>query len=432
MTASADKGRYLERGGVCFQDACIAYEARQELARLAEQGKLPAGGVPLPWIEHEGRPLCAEAVLGIQAKLLQELLDRLATESAFYKDMLAQHAETAADLRQTASRLWQELAAGALLADVAGLEAGLRQNLARLPMTRPADIADMGRFVCGSQDRIDRIVTLSTSGTTGTPKRLAFTETDLMRTARFFANGMAQIVAPGERLLVCLPGSERPGGVADLLKRGLELRGTRVEALASPRSGTDGMAELLDAVRDFRPHSLVMSPRQLEGLYAIFGSQAPEGLQSLLVSSDWCDPALAEKVRQAWDIEIIDHYGITESCFGAALECVRHDGMHIRHLDMLVEIVDPVTGESLPAGKIGEIVFTTLRQEAMPLLRYRTGDASWLVPGPCVCQSPSARLGSILGRFEEGSRHINHPLKAERCHVLAGADPFEACTGAGS
>ena len=116
----------------------------------------------------------------------------------------------------------------------------------------------------------------------------------------------------------------------------------------------------------------------------------------------------------------------------AALECLRHDGLHIRHLDLLVEIVDPVTGEALPAGSIGEIVFTTLRQKAMPLLRYRTGDASWLVPGPCACQSPSARLGGMLGRFEAGSRRINHPLKAERCHVLAGADPFEACTGAGS
>ena len=431
MTA-ADKGRYWDRGGVCFQDACLACEARQELARLAEQGRLPAGGVPQSWIEHEGLPLCAEAVLGLQAKLLEELLHRLAKDSPAYATLLARHAKAAADLRQTASRLWQELCAGALAADVAGLEAELRKGLAKLPLTRPSDIAGMWSFVCGSQDRIDRIVTLSTSGTSGKPKRLAFTETDLMRTARFFASGMAQIVAPGELLLVCLPGSERPSGVADLLRIGLERRGTRVASLASPRSGTDGMAELIDAVRARRPHSLVMSPRQLEGLFDAFASEAPAGLQSLLVSSDWCDPALAEKVRQAWGIEVIDHYGITESCFGAALECLRHDGLHIRHLDLLVEIVDPVTGEALPAGSIGEIVFTTLRQEVMPLLRYRTGDASWLVPGPCACRSPYARLGGMLGRFETGSRHITHPHKAERCHALAGDDLFAADAGAGA
>ena len=430
--ALAEKGRYLDLGGVCFQDSCIAGEAMGELARLAEQGALPEGGVPVHWLEHQGCPLCAEAVLALQARLLQELLDRIARESSFYRDALARHADAVAELRQTASRLWQELAAGAPLADVAGLEAELRAGLARLPFTSASDIAGMGRFVCGSQDRIDRIVTLATSGSTGTPKRLAFTETDLMRTARFFAHGMAQIVAPGETLLVCLPGSERPGGVADLLKIGLERRGTRVEALASPGTGKDGLQELVAAVRRLRPHSLVMSPRQLAGLFETFGSKAPAGLQSLLVSSDWCDPALAESVRQAWGIEIFNHSATTESCFGAALECLRHDGLHVRHLDLLVEIVDPATGQPLPAGAVGEVVLTTLRQEAMPLLRYRTGDASSLAAGTCACGSPFARLGGMLGRFEEGTGRIVHPVKAERCHVPAGADVFSQGAGAAS
>ena len=94
-------------------------------------------------------------------------------------------------------------------------------DLERLPFTTAEDLRNWGDFLCISQGDVQRMVTLHTSGTTGQPKRLAFTDADLARTRDFFAVGMSQLVGAGQRLAVLLPGAERPDGVADLLRQAL-------------------------------------------------------------------------------------------------------------------------------------------------------------------------------------------------------------------
>ena len=110
---------------------------------------------------------------------------------------------------------------------------------------------------------------------------------------------------------------------------------------------------------------------------------------------------------------MLDHYGLTETCYGCALECPAHNGYHLRWLDVVVEIVDMDGDTVLPPGEVGEVVLTTLR-EAMPLIRYRTGDVASLLPGPCACGSPLKRLGPVLGRIArgpDGRAHIVQPEK---------------------
>jgi phenylacetate-CoA ligase len=80
------------------------------------------------------------------------------------------------------------------------------------------------------------------------------------------------------------------------------------------------------------------------------------------------------------------------------VECAARQGYHWREADLYFEIVDPVTGQPLPDGEAGEIVFTTLTRQGMPLIRYRTGDISRFLPGPCACGAVLRRLATIQGR----------------------------------
>ena len=266
-----------------------------------------------------------------------------------------------------------------------------RAELARLPLTHPQDLRKWEAFVCCSLGDIARMVTLSTSGTTGEPKRLAFTEGDLARTRAFFRWGMQVLLQPGQTLAVLLPGGDRPNGVADLLRQALSPLGCRV---FWPPSGVAYEKWLTD----LGPDVLVAMPSQLRKLLRV---GAIPRLTGVLSSAEWLDPALAAQVSASFGVSVINHYGLTETGYGFAVECHAHTGMHIRALDFFVEIVDCIDGHVLPFGRIGELVVTTLHREAMPLIRYKTGDLTALLPGPCGCGSPLQRLGPLFGRIEE-------------------------------
>ena len=132
---------------------------------------------------------------------------------------------------------------------------------------------------------------------------------------------------------------------------------------------------------------------------------------------------LRRQVEQGWDCLVLDHYGSTESAFAGAVQCRCREGRHVRALDLLLEIVHPVTGKVLPAGETGELVITTLQRRAMPLLRYRTGDMASLLDGPCACGSPLPRLGPVLGRIEYAGQgfRVTHPRKG-------GSEERRSCT----
>ncbi|MCB6542398.1 conserved hypothetical protein [uncultured Desulfovibrio sp.] len=285
-------------------------------------------------------------------------------------------------------------------------------DLERLPFTTAEDLRNWGDFLCVSQGDVQRMVTLHTSGTTGQPKRLAFTDADLARTRDFFAVGMSQLVGAGQRLAVLLPGAERPDGVADLLRQALGAAGVDVlapppEVHATPSPDADPCAEpgkaLAQWLEQAKPHCLVAAPAQLALLLKHFPHRGPQGLAGILTSAEPLDDALGLALRRAWQCEILDHYGLTETAYGCAVECPAHQGFHVRELDVLIEIVDISGRKILAPGEEGEVVITTLQRQAMPLVRYRTGDVACLLPAPCACGSPLRRLGPVRGRIERKS-----------------------------
>lgn len=270
-------------------------------------------------------------------------------------------------------------------------------GLAALPFLTPDHLREHSeRMLCVSQGDVDRVVTLNTSGTSGRPKRLFFTGRELEDTLDFFRVGMASFTSPGDSLLILLPG-RREDGAAMLLARALTEIGVR--PVLTPQPCTP--QESFRLISQETITCLAALPSQLRALLELSpdGPGWPRTLNRALLSGE---PVSSELRRQADEagIEIYAHYGLTETCFGGGVECGAHHGYHLREADLLVEIVNPVTGRAVADGREGEVVISTLSRRGMPLVRYRTGDMARMLPGPCPCGSPLKRLGPITGRIQ--------------------------------
>ncbi|MCE1237293.1 MAG: AMP-binding protein [Hyphomicrobiales bacterium] len=276
-----------------------------------------------------------------------------------------------------------------------------RRDLARLPFTTAADLARADpSFLAVSQSEVERIVTLPTSGTVGPAKRVSFTAGDREATFDFFQHGMALFTRPGDRVVVAFP-AERPGGVGDGLVAAL----TRLGATPVIAPSEASPAELADLLRRSGARIAAGPPVRLLAAARVSAADggAPIRLDAALVSSDHASASLRRGLERAWGCAVHDHWGMTETGYGGAVECAAHAGLHVREADLLVEVVDPATGAALGVGESGEIVVSTLGRRAMPLLRLRTGDRGRLIDAPCVCGSRLMRLDGIEGRFGDAA-----------------------------
>jgi len=268
---------------------------------------------------------------------------------------------------------------------------------AKIPFTKPSDIAkDPLSFMAVRQDEIARIVTLRTSGSTGEAKRLFFTEDDLELTVDFFHHGMATLVRPGQRVAILLPG-ERPDSVGDLLLRGLQ----RMDVQALVYGPVMDPMHAAESIASFNAQCLVGIPTQVLAVACSQpGAAIGKGsIGSVLLSTDYVPKAIAETLEAIWGSRVFNHYGMTESGLGGGVECEALDGYHLREADLYFEVVDHETGEPCSDGVIGEVVFSTLTRQGMPLIRYRTGDIARIIPQPCPCGSVLRRMDRVRGRW---------------------------------
>ena len=275
-----------------------------------------------------------------------------------------------------------------------------RRDLARLPLLDDLLLrTDPFRLLCCPQSEVARIVTLRTSGTAASPKRIFFSANDQNSTLDFFVAGMREMVGAGDKIMIFLP-SKREGSVGSLLSRALEIIG--VTPVPAPEDGD--LACCYRALRESGCVSAVMLPVQALAL-SQYGMTLPKAervtLKNVLLSADRVGTALRKRVADQLSCEVFTHFGMTEMGFGVAVECSAHTGCHIREDAVLVEVIDPVTLLPLPDGEVGEFVFTTLTREAMPLFRYRTGDLGYLVSERCPCGSFVRRMVPTLGRRDD-------------------------------
>ncbi len=331
------------------------------LAKMTTIDALVARRLSLP------EPLSRRDLDQAQFSLLRQLVHHARANSPFYRRHLA-----AVDLSRLRSAA----------------------DLATLPLLSATELSLYGQQLLAlSQAEVARVVTLHTSGSTGAAKRVAYGRDDLEATADFFRCGMANLVAKGDRVLVLLP-HQLPDSVGRLLLDALNEGGISAHGHWPPQPARQGeTARLIDQLR---PTCLVGLPQHLLALSEAVGRA---GIATMLLCSDYAAPALRRRIEAASGAVTFLHYGSTESGLGGGVECTQHCGCHLRESELLVEVVDPLSGAPLADGELGEVVITTLGRRAMPLLRYRSGDLARLNRSPCQCGGVTARLTDIRGRL---------------------------------
>ena len=269
------------------------------------------------------------------------------------------------------------------------LPASLRSldELKSLPFTTAEDLAAHGNaMLLLSQSAVERVVTERTSGTTGAAKRLFYTAGDLERTVQLFTAGLGELIFPGSVTMICFPFSG-PNGLGDLIAEAISRLGAKPLRVGIGKS----YLELSEILERERPDTFVGMAVPLLSQLRVCGSGS---LRRALVSGDACPEGVMRSIEAMLGSRLFPHYGSREMALGGAITCEAHAGMHLRENHVIAEIVSP-EGKPLPAGEWGELVITTIGMEAMPLIRYRTGDYTRILPGCCPCGSEIARLDSV-------------------------------------
>jgi len=326
------------------------------------------------WNER-AETLSRDELTAVQLAGLKWTVNHVWTNNAFYRDRLAAHGIEPGDIRSL-------------------------DDLRSLPFLTKDDFRDQYPLgmLCMPQDTI-REMHMS-SGSTGTPVVMAYTEADLTQWAECMAR--CQVMAglqPGDAIQIMptfglfnggfgfyhgarLAGMFAvPASSGNTARQIMLLRDFKVRAMGSVVSYAARIMEILDAKQIELPHLKI----------GIFGAES---------FSD----EMRNRVESRLGIRAFDIYGMTETggVGTTGMDCEARCGIHVWEDHYLTEVVDPQTGAPVPDGAVGELVFTSLTREAVPVIRYRTRDLSRIVSRePCACGRTSLRIDRITGRCDD-------------------------------
>ncbi len=348
---------------------------------------------PPPMFEPEAESMPPEQRAGLQEQQLRALIDRLIAVGGIQGGRLADAGVTS------------------------GNDVSLSE-LATLPTTTKQDLWDHYPFGLLAVPQSEVVVVHGSSGTGGRPTLVSYSRADLKLWARMCARALAAAGAgPGAIVHNAYGYGLFTGGL------GIHQGAVELGATVIPVSG--GMtARQVTLIKDLRPQVLTCTPSyaiRLGEALAAAGLTRQTGL-SLQVGIFGAEPWTQEmrlRINDLLGIRALDIYGLSEVIGpGVASECVvAADGLHVNEDHFLVETLDPVTGQPVTDGSPGELAFTTVSKEAMPLLRYRTGDIAALTPGTCACGRTLVKMSKVTGRKDDMLviRGVNvYPSEIER------------------
>ncbi|MDP3695191.1 MAG: phenylacetate--CoA ligase, partial [Desulfocapsaceae bacterium] len=332
-------------------------------------------------------------------------------------------------LKHLVARVYDTVAPYRAKMDAAGVKPADIKTLAdlqKLPFTVKDDLRDnypFGLFTV-PMDQVVRVH--ASSGTTGKPTVVGYTKKDIETWAGVMARALTCAGATSRDMIHNAYGYGLfTGGLG--AHYGVE----RLGATVIPVSGGNTKRQIT-IMQDFGSSVLLATPSyalNLADAMAELGVD-PKTL-SLRVGIFGAEPwseNMRDEVERKLNIKAVDIYGLSEVMGpGVAMQCLETDrGMHIFEDHFLPEIIDPDTGEVLPPGEQGELVFTTLTKEAFPLIRYRTKDITLLIHEQCACGRTMIRMEKITGRTDDMLiiRGVNvFPSQVE--HVLMGVEEVE-------
>jgi phenylacetate-CoA ligase len=272
------------------------------------------------------------------------------------------------------------------------------EDLAKFPFTTKADLREnypFGMFAV-PQDKIVRIH--ASSGTTGKPTVVGYTQRDIDNWANLMARSIrASGGRPGMKVHVAYGYGLFTGGL------GAHYGAERLGCAVIPVSG--GMTERqVQLICDFKPDIIMVTPSYMLAILDEFRAKGIDPRESSLSigifgAEPWTNQMRAE-IEEAFAMDAVDIFGLSEVMGpGVANECVEtKDGLHIWEDHFYPEVIDPESGKPLPDGEKGELVFTTLTKEGLPVIRYRTRDLTRLLPGTARTHR---RMEKVTGRSDD-------------------------------
>jgi phenylacetate-coenzyme A ligase PaaK-like adenylate-forming protein len=348
---------------------------------------------PPPMFEPEAEALPAEELPALQTRRLRAMIDRLLAAGGLQAGRLRDAGVTS------------------------GADVGL-DDLATLPTTSKQDLWDGYPFGLLAVSRDQVVAVHGSSGTGGRPTLVAYTKGDIALWSRMCARALAAAGAGPGTIVHNAYGYGLFTGGLGIHQGAIELGATVV-----PVSG--GMtARQVRLIADLRPEILTCTPSyaiRLGEALAEAGLTKDSGL-ALRAGVFGAEPWTQEmrvRINELLGITALDIYGLSEVIGpGVASECVvAADGLHVNEDHFLVETLDPLTGQPVPEGTPGELTFSTVTKEALPLLRYRTGDIAALRSDPCPCGRTLVRMSKVMGRIDDMLviRGVNvYPSEVER------------------
>ncbi len=281
------------------------------------------------------------------------------------------------------------------------------KELPSLPFTTADDLRKQyPRLFLGSSSEVEKVLTEQTSGTTGQAKRIFYTKDDLEHTVSFFAAGIGEMVREGEKVMIGMPYTG-PNSLADLIAQAVSKCGG-IPVQMQNGSLYEQCAQYYKVQPECAidlPVPVLSRARYYESLYG----KASFPLRKALLSADACAEAVERAMEEEFRLILFPHYGTREMCFGGAITCEAHEGMHLREHQIIGEIVDK-NGNAVTDGEWGELVITTVDMKVLPLIRFRTGDRARFLKEQCPCGSVTRRLDRIrrLGSDAEKLEHLEN------------------------
>lgn len=268
-----------------------------------------------------------------------------------------------------------------------------------LPFSEKADLRDAYPLGLAAVPESEIVRIHSSSGTTGTPVIIPYTQQDVIDWAVQFARCYEMAgITKDDRIQIT------PGYGLWTAGIGFQLGAERLGAMAVPM-GPGNTDKQIRFMKDMQSTVLCATSSYallLAEEIAKRGVRDELNLKRAVIGSERWGHKMRQRIANELGVKIYDIYGLTEVYGpGIGVSCDYECGMHVWDDYCYFEIVDPKTGKVLPDGEIGELVITTLRKEGAPLVRYRTHDLSRIIPGECECGSPFPRIDTLIGRTDD-------------------------------
>ncbi len=329
----------------------------------------------MSYFNEHAETMPREALRELQSSRLRGLVQRVYTKVPHYRAKMQ--------------------AIGLLPGDIKSVD-----DLKLLPFTVKQDLRDTYPYGLFAAPMEEIVRIHASSGTTGKQTVVGYTARDIDMWAECIARAFTGAGANrGDIVQIAYGYGLFTGGL------GIHYGCEKLGASVIPISGGNTARQIRTMV-DFGSSVLACTPS-----YALFIAETMEeaGIKpsenklrvGIFGAEPWSEQ-MRQEIERRLGLKAIDIYGLSEVMGpGVACECLAQDGMHIQEDNFLAEIVDPETGEQLPEGETGEIVFTTLTKEGLPLIRYRTHDLSTLTTETCACGRTTARMRKVTGRSDD-------------------------------